>query len=38
MKTKNVWTIPLIPKGTYFFARNIAKINLPACIKILSAY
>jgi hypothetical protein len=30
-------TIPLIPKGIYFFARKIVKINLPACIKILSA-
>jgi hypothetical protein len=31
-------TIPLISKGIYFFARKIVKINLPACIKILSAY
>jgi hypothetical protein len=36
--TNNVWTVLLTPKGTYFFARKIVKINLPVCIKILSAF
>jgi hypothetical protein len=34
----NVWTVPLILERIYFFARKIVKINLPACLKMLSAY
>ena len=36
--TKNMWTVPVIPKGTYLFTRKIVDINLPTCIKMLSAY